>query len=304
MGRHPVTPMHEADLRLHLSQQTRRRIDLIDLAQLNAGQGAARRDALALNASGQGAPVVLIDVIDEATLAEAGRLVWQGRGPGLFSASSSGLQYALAAHWRKLGLIPATPSLPVAGPVDAIAIVSGSCSPATAEQIAWARANGFAVLRLDITQALSADGGAAETDRLANTAAALLAQGKSPLIASAEGPGDPAVTGFDAMAAAAGQSRTQAAERVGMALAQVMRGLLERVPALQRIVVAGGDSSGAVAGALEIEALSVAAGLAPGVPLCRAWSDNPQRDGLQIALKSGQLGGLSFFGAVKTGRFS
>ncbi len=304
MGRHPVTPMHEADLRLHLSQQTRRRIDLIDLAQLNAGQGAARRDALALNASGQGAPVVLIDVIDEATLAEAGRLVWQGRGPGLFSASSSGLQYALAAHWRKLGLIPATPSLPVAGPVDAIAIVSGSCSPATAEQIAWARANGFEVLRLDITQALSADGGAAETDRLANTAAALLAQGKSPLIASAEGPGDPAVTGFDAMAAAAGQSRTQAAERVGVALAQVMRGLLERVPALQRIVVAGGDSSGAVAGALEIEALSVAAGLAPGVPLCRAWSDNPQRDGLQIALKSGQLGGLSFFGAVKTGRFS
>ena len=302
MSRHPVTPMHEADLRRHLGAQTARRIELIDLVQSNTGVGAERRDALAGQATSPAdAPVVLIDVVDEATLAQAGQLVWQGRAAGLFSASSSGLQYALVAHWRALGLVPVVPSLPAASAVQTIAVVSGSCSPATAEQIDWAASHGFVVLRLEIAKVLNPATHAGEIERLVNLAAAALAQGTSPLVASAEGPHDPAVTGFDAMAQAAGLTRTHAAEQVGLALAQVMRGLLDCAPTLRRIVVAGGDSSGAVAGALEIDALSVAAGLSPGVPLCRAWSDNPRRDGLEIALKSGQLGGLDFFGRVKTG---
>ncbi len=299
MSRHPVTPMHEADLRLHLGAQTPRRIELIDLVQSNAGTGSERRDAIAAQTAQIAAPVVLIDVIDDTTLAEAGRLVWQGRGAGLFSASSSGLQYALAAHWRRCGLVPAVPSLPVAEPVNTIAVVSGSCSPATAEQINWARQHGFTVLRLDIAKALDPQHCEAEISRLVGLAAQALAQGISPLIASAEGSSDPAVIGFDGLAQTAGLTRTHAAGQVGVALAQVMRQLLDATPTLRRIVVAGGDSSGAVAGALQIEALSVAAGLTPGVPLCRAWSDNPGRDGLQIALKSGQLGGLDFFGRAR-----
>ncbi len=302
MARHPVTPMAEADLRRHLGAQTRRRTELIDLAQLQAGLGEARRDAL----MGDDVPVVLLDVIDEATLAEVGRLVWQGRGAGLFSASSSGLQYALAAFWRQQGLLPAQPWLPEADAVDAIAIVSGSCSPVTADQIGWARAQGFAVQRLDIAEVLHADsdGAAAEIEinRLVTAAALALGDGRSPLVFSAEGPDDRAVTGFDALAAGAGLPRAAAATQVGLALAQVMRRLLDRVPALRRIVVAGGDSSGAVTSALDIAALGVEAGLAPGAPLCRAWSERPERDGLQLVLKGGQMGGPEFFGRVRQGR--
>jgi len=298
MRRHPVTPMTEADLRRHLAAQTPRRTELIDLVQLGAGDGPARRDALA----GDDVPVVLLDVVDEATLAEAGRLVWQGRGAGLFSASSSGLQYALAAHWRQQGWLPATPSLPVADAAERIAVVSGSCSPVTAAQIGWARAHGFAAERLHIAAALHPGGADAEVERLVAAAAAHLGAGRSPLVYSAEGPDDPAVQGFDALAAAAGLPRGDAAVRVGEALAEVMRRLLDRAPALRRLVVAGGDSSGAVAGALDIAALSVDAGLAPGAPLCRAWSDRPARDGLQVVLKGGQMGGADFFGAVLRGR--
>jgi 3-oxoisoapionate kinase len=76
--------------------------------------------------------------------------------------------------------------------------------------------------------------------------------------------------------------------------------LLDRVE-LSRVVVAGGDSSGEVASALGISALSVAAGLAPGSPLCRVWSDLPRRDGLEIVLKGGQIGEASFFGSVRAG---
>ena len=79
-----------------------------------------------------------------------------------------------------------------------------------------------------------------------------------------------------------------------------MRRLLDRVE-LQRVVVAGGDSSGEVASALGINALTVLAGIAPGAPLCRAWSENSRRDGLEIVLKGGQMGSANFFEAVRVG---
>lgn len=124
--------------------------------------------------------------------------------------------------------------------------------------------------------------------------------GRSPLIFSAEGPDDPDVLAFDDIAASAQLSRAEAARRVGETLADVMRRLLDRTP-VRRVVVAGGDSSGEVASRLGIAALSVAAGMAPGAPLCRAWSDDPARDGLEIVLKGGQIGGVSFFGTVRDG---
>ena len=297
MARHPVTPMSESDLRRHLAAQTARRIELIDMVQLRAGTAAARIHALA----GDDAPVVFIDVLDEETLAAAGALVWQRRGAGLFSASSSGLQYALAAHWRALGLLPATPSLPAAAPVAAIAVVSGSCSPVTAAQIGWARTNGFHTERLQLARALEARTREAEIERVVGTATDALAHGVSPLVFSAEGPDDPSVTGFDAIARAAGLARADAARGVGTALADVTRRILDRARP-GRIVVAGGDSSGEVASALEIEALTVIAGIAPGAPLCRAWSSDARRDGLELVLKGGQMGTADFFGRVRAGQ--
>jgi uncharacterized protein YgbK (DUF1537 family) len=80
-----------------------------------------------------------------------------------------------------------------------------------------------------------------------------------------------------------------------------MRRLLDRVD-VRRVIVAGGDSSGEVASALDISALNVVAGMAPGAPLCRAFSKNPRRDGLEIALKGGQIGATDFFGLVRAGR--
>ena len=298
MSRHPVTPMHEADLRRHLAAQTPRPTRLVDFTQLKAGHGA---QALArCLADGDTPPVVLIDVLDEETLREAGRLVWEQRGDGVFSASSSGLQYALAAHWRAQGLLPPPAPLAAAAPAGRIAAVSGSCSPVTARQITQAQAQGFATLQLDPALLLCAQGEAA-CARVADAACAALAQGRSPLVYTALGPDDPAVLGFDAAAQTAGLSRAEAARRTGEALARTMRTVLERNPDLRRIAVAGGDSSGEVAAALDVQALTVAAGLAPGAPLCRAWSPNPQRDGLEIVLKGGQMGGHDFFATVRDG---
>ena len=297
MSRHPVTPMGESDLRRHLAAQTSRRIELIDMLQLRQGTAAQRANDLA----GDDVPVVFIDVLDEETLAAAGRLVWERRGAGIFSASSSGLQYALAAHWRELGLLPREPSLVRPAPVSSIAVVSGSCSPVTASQIAWARANGFHTERLQLPNALDARTREAEIERVVGVAMVALQKGISPLVFSAEGPDDETVTRFDQLALEAGLSRPEAARCVGTTLAEVMKRLLDRGRP-KRIVVAGGDSSGEVAGALNIQALTVTAGVAPGGPLCRAWSNDENRDGLEIVLKGGQIGAADFFGHVRAGR--
>lgn len=294
MSRHPVTPMDESDLRRHLAAQTTRRIELIDMLQLRDGMAAQCAETLA----GDDVPIVLIDVLDDETLAAAGRLVWQRRGDGLFSASSSGLQYALAAHWRELGLLPSVSSLPEPSAVTTIAVVSGSCSPVTASQIAWARANGFCTERLRLPNALDERLREAEIERVVAVATAALRQGMSPLIFSAEGPDDDTVTRFGQIAQQAGLARPEASRRVGATLAEVMKRLVDRAHPT-RIVIAGGDSSGEVASVLDIQALTVTAGLSPGAPLCRAWSADPDRDGLEIVLKGGQIGKEDFFGRAR-----
>jgi 3-oxoisoapionate kinase len=291
MSRHPVTPMPEADLTRHLAQQTSLQIALIDFNAIKTGLADRQLSQIKEGHT----PVVLMDVLDEETLVEAGRLVWENREQGLFSASSSGLQDALAAHWRNIGLLPETLGLPVARPAEAIAVISGSCAPATAFQIAHAIHQGFVPLRLDIESVLARECQDGEIARLVTAAVDALVEGKSPLVFSAQGPDDPAVIGFDAMANGQHLSRSEAADRVGTALGVVLRGIIARVPTLQRFVVAGGDSSGAVANALDIAALTIAAGLSPGAPLCRIWSDDPALDGREIVLKGGQMGDADFF---------
>ncbi|WP_293853166.1 four-carbon acid sugar kinase family protein [uncultured Alsobacter sp.] len=295
MARHPVTPMGEADLAIHLSRQTQRRIELVHLVQLKQGRGADRLAGLA----GDDVPVVLIDVLDDETLAEAGRLVWENRGEGLFTASSSGLQYALVAYWRGCGaLAPETAARP-ASAVDRIAVVSGSCSPATQAQIGWASEHGFDAIRLDAAAAVSGDV-EREADRCTGLALAALGQGRDPLVFSALGPADPSLATVAAAAERTGLDPAAANRRIGQALASVMRTLLERT-GLTRVAVAGGDTSGDVASSLGLMALTALAPLAPGSPLCAAWSDDPSRPPLEVALKGGQVGSASFFGAVKAG---
>src|SRR5690606_27811295 len=145
MAHHPVTPMREADLARHLAIQTQQAIALVDLAVLKAGDGAERLKALVAG----GARIVLIDVIDEETLSIAGAVVAGTRGRPHLSASSSALEHALIAHWRSTGAPPPAPAPAGIGPVDRLLVLSGSCSPVTAGQIAYAQRHGFSLVPAD-----------------------------------------------------------------------------------------------------------------------------------------------------------
>jgi uncharacterized protein YgbK (DUF1537 family) len=274
MSRHPITPMDEGDLRLHLSRQTRLRIALLDLLALTGTPEEVDRRFEALLASGP--EVILFDVLDDARLAEAGRLIWTSREP--FVAGSSGIEYALAAHWRSTGDLCPAPSPRPAGEADRLLAVCGSCSSITEGQIGWALEHGFAGLRV------GEDAEAVERRALAE-----LDRGRSVVLYTARGPGDPAIR--DARARG---------ERVGTRLGGIARRVVEAA-GLRRVLVAGGDTSGWVARELGIFALEMAVPIAPGSPLCRARSREDAFDGLEIALKGGQVGKVDYFGAVLRG---
>jgi uncharacterized protein YgbK (DUF1537 family) len=235
---------------------------------------------------------VLFDTIDDGHMLAIGRALWEQAAEGrLFVVGSSGVEYALTAWWRERGVFPPAAPFAPQGPAGQIVVMSGSASPVTAEQIAWAEANGFASVRLDVARLLAADGG--YSAELVGRALALLAEGRSPLFYSARGPDDSALK-------AAGQGGEPVTERLGVAQGRLLRAILERA-ALRRICVAGGDTCGHVVRQLGIAAMTVLAPLAPGSPLCRAHGPHGSFDGLQLALKGGQVGKADYFGRVRDG---
>jgi len=299
MSRHPVTPANEADLRRHLARQTSRRIGLFDILKVGLPEPEARA-ALDTIVAG-GAEIVLFDVIYARQLALLGGLIdgFAGRGKPLFSVGSSGVEMALGARWTEEGRLRPARQWAAPGRADPLLVVSGSCSPVTAGQIAWASRNGFVVIRLDVAalpgKAGRRRGGRGSVpDSAARTAAkavAHLREGRNVVVCTCQGGVDPSSPGFKAAPGAV----------VGGALGGLVRLVLERVR-VRRLLFAGGDSSSYAVRALGLEAVEMLAPLTPGAPLCRAHAPGSPADGLEANFKGGQVGAEDYFGAVVRGR--
>jgi uncharacterized protein YgbK (DUF1537 family) len=296
MQHHPVTPMDEADLGRHLARQTAARIGLVDFLALQSGAGDA---ALAAALAG-GAQIVSLDAVDEVTLAAAGRLIWQNRDAVRFAAGSQGIEYALVAHWRAAGLLPADPEPPRMEAVSRVVAVSGSCSPVTAQQIAYAGEHGFRCIPIDATQAVDTQAWRRETARATAAALRALSEGFDPLVHTALGPDDPAVAALRDAVRASGVSAGDVNDRIGTGLGIVLGDVL-RQTGLVRGGIVGGDTSGHAVQAMGIRALTALASVAPGIGLCRAFTDDPDAPDLELALKGGQIGAADFFSALRRG---
>ena len=280
MSRHPVTPMDEADLRLHLARQTQLPIDLVPANALND----AAVDAVIDAATG----IVLFDVFDMATQVEAGRqLLRIANRVGPFIAGSSGIEYALVKA-QALG----SASFPALPKVDRIIAVSGSCSPTTARQIRQALAHGFTGLHADpLDLARMPDAAVAH---LSAEAKRLMGEGRSVLVYTALEPETDRGGPLDAIPGGR--------HRVGQGLGRIARAAIEGL-GLKRAILAGGDTSSHALGELDVFALTTRFPLTatPGSPLCTAASVDPKLDGLEIAMKGGQVGGDDYFVALRDG---
>ena len=227
--------------------------------------------------------------------ADVGKLLWDQRRDSRFVVGSQGIEYALVSHLQREGVIDTVPAPKGLGRDDRMAVVSGSVSPTSEGQIAWARNNGFEPIRLDAASLLGGEAQDAE-DQALNDARISLAAGKPPIVFTAAGPGDPSLN--EVRQAAAGDMN-RANDMIGRALGRIMLSLVEDLE-LRRIAVSGGDTSGRVCEALGIYALEAVAPTIPGAAINRARAKG-KLDGLEIALKGGQMGSPDYFGWVREG---
>ncbi len=287
MARHPVTPMPESDVARHIATQS----DRIDASLWTGAQPVARHGAI---------QVVTLDSQDASSETEAGRLIWEGRDANRFVVGSQGVEYALVRHWIETGALKQVAPPNGVGRADGMVVVSGSVSPTTAEQISWSRANGFETIRFDASQAArNINAMSVEVDRVVQESLAAIAAGQVPLIFTAEGPDDPAIARLHAAVKDAGADIVHVNRVIGQALGEILDGILTQ-SCIRRAVISGGDTSGYATKQLGIFALSALAPTIPGASLCKAHADGPM-DGLELALKGGQMGSTDYFGWIRDG---
>lgn len=304
MRDHPVTPMHESDLRRHLGKQTTRPIGGIDQRYLDDYEDLET----ALERTITEDEIVILDALNEKHLDNIGHLFWtranDASGP-LFAVGSSGLEHhALVSCWDELGLIERDTSyFEKQEPVEQIAVMSGSASAETASQIDWADDHGFHLVPIDTEQLVDPDEASEARTEAVKSGLSALEAGDSVIIYSARGPDDPTIDitreRFEAR-----DTEEDLESYLGRQQGIIFHDLLQSAD-LARACVAGGDTSSHVISHLDLEALEAIAPVGPGGPLCHAYSQNEAFDGLEFALKGGQVSTendeFDYFGAVRQG---
>jgi uncharacterized protein YgbK (DUF1537 family) len=281
MSHHPVTPMREANLRIHLHAQTATSIGLVDLTALQAGTAS---EAVATQLE-VGNEAILFDTIDTETLTAVGDLLWQeAQQQPFFSASSSGLTAAIVSALRNAGLLPKAVALVKIEAANPLLVVSGSCSTVTERQIRYALAHGYNGIVLDPAALLAPDTAAFARAAAVEAAIASLAAGRDTVLYTSLGLPTNAAHG----------------ERLGFALGSILNEIIA-LTAVRRVLLCGGDTSSHAVQQLGIYALTWITTLEPGAPLCRAHADNahPNLQHLEFVLKGGQIGADNFFDVVR-----
>ena len=298
---HPVTPMDESDLRIHLSRQTSLPIQLVDVLQLNPATAADARSLAQSATRAKPSPILLFDTLDESHLQAIGAIIedLSSLSFPLFCVGSSGLEYALAAHHQncKGGETSRRQEKPRPSPVRQLIAVSGSCSPVTHRQMERAAGHGFSLVTLPPTLFTDPERGSVE--RVVGEARAALVDGQSVILHTSLGPEDPRIAVLT-KALACRESPAATAALIGSVLGQLMDGIATNSPDC-RLVVCGGDTSTHVARALGIDALEFVAPMAPGSPLCRIHAPSRAVHGREIVFKGGQVGRDDFFQDVLAG---
>ena len=272
MRDHPLTPMRNSDLVAVLGAQTPRPVGLVEHATVRRGADAVRAALDGLREAGTRHAVV--DAITDADLVAIGTAC----ADLPLITGGSGVATGLPANFRAGGLLAEAgeaATLPAASGLAAV--IAGSCSPATLGQIEAMAASRPAFFvdaeALAARKRVAAEALAWAGPRLAD----------GPVLIYASAP--PArVRRIQKRLGA-----DKAGAMIERCLARIARGLVDA--GVGRLVVAGGETAGAVVGALGVNALRIGAEIDPGVP----WTMSVGEPRLHLALKSGNFGGPDFF---------
>lgn len=274
MRHHPLTPMLDANLLRVLQPQTRQQVALLPQPVVQQGAVAVREKLQQLQQ--QGAGIAVADAIsneDLLSLAEACAEL-----PLL--TAGSGLALGLGPAYARRGWFSPRPLADqLSAAQGSAALISGSCSEATQGQLARWLAAGHSSLRLD---PLALHQGRQSLAELKAQAVELLRNGPVLIHATAD---HATVRSVQAQL-----GTEQAGALTEQALAELACALVEA--GVRKLVVAGGETSGAVTQALGVSELRIGPSICPGVP----WTEGRwQGQALWLALKSGNFGGPQFF---------
>ncbi|GAB7003312.1 four-carbon acid sugar kinase family protein [Nocardioides sp. AN3] len=268
---HPLNPMRDAQLRRVLGAQTSRPVGLVGLPVVDAGAEAVAALLTEISESGAGAHHVIADAVRDGDLDTLARAT---AGDRLAAGGAAyGAAFAAAAHARA-GHRPDAAGKRPTPPPGPTAILAGSLSRATREQV---RTFDGAKLTLGVAELVDSD---AAVRRAVDFAGGRLADG--PVLIS---------TDHDAAAEAASAAGSPPAElsyRIEMAMGRI--GVALAGLGVRRLIVAGGETSGAVADALALRSARIGPDISVGVP----WIVAEDR-GLGVAFKSGNFGQTAFF---------
>jgi 3-dehydrotetronate 4-kinase len=266
---HPLNPMTDPDLRRWLARQSREPVGLVAAPIVREG-GAALRRALD-EAAGRGERLVIVDAVSDEDLLT----IAQACADAPLITGGSGIALGLPQNFIRLGLASGAGAAfePVDGPE---AILAGSCSRATLGQIEVHRRD-HPALEVEVEAVME---GAVTAEALAAFVHAH--QGEAPLVYSSASP-------ERVRKVQEAHGREAVAQRLDGLFAETARRLV--YDGVRRLVVAGGETSGAVVSALAVDALAIGPEIDPGVPALAATQGQP----LGLALKSGNFGAPDFF---------
>ncbi len=277
MEHHPLTPMTDPDLRRWLALQTSDPVGHVPAAAVWAGTDAIR-ERIGSEAA-RGCRLIIADAVRDDDLFALGRAA----ADDVFLTGGSGIALGLPDNFRRKGLLKEKDDALRPQTDGRTAVLSGSCSGATRQQVA---VHARTAPALPVSADDLMDGKVT-----AETAADwVLRQDGLPLVYSSSDP--VAVT-----AAQTRYGREQVTGRFEAFFAAVARAIVAR--GITRLITAGGETSGAVVEALGLDRLAIGPEISPGVPALRATDD------LTLALKSGNFGSEDFFSkaqAVLAGR--
>ena len=292
MSRHPVTPMHESDLSLVLTQQGFITAYTVDLRSLDHFEATPK--ALATELMNHDS--VVFDGYTLKQVMTAAASLWHASQERQVCAmAAQGFAHGLGAWLRQSGRLASNQPTHKLDAVDRLLVLSGSCSALSAEQIAWARQAGFLTMRANLSLLDGKDPGALQT--LENHMLGALKSGTSVIVFTAEGPDDALVSAASTQALSA----SAMAQRIGHLFARLARVAFAQT-GLQRLVVAGGDSSSFTMREINARALEIKAShFEQNAHVCTLLSEDPQINHKEVLLKGGQVGQADLYSLMLDG---
>jgi uncharacterized protein YgbK (DUF1537 family) len=269
MQHHPLNPMTDPDIRRWLQHQSQGGVGHVPWPAVKAGTNTIAGALEGAAANGQ--TLVVVDAIDDVDLLAIGAALKDSRFLTGGSGIAMGLAHNFISKGKARGALPT--GVNINGPE---AILAGSCSNATRDQIEF-HLQSHPALAIGVDQVMS--GAMTENDVVEF---AMRNVGRAPLIYSSATPSE-------VESAQARYGKETVAGRLDRLFAIAARQLVAR--GVQRLVVAGGETSGAVVSALDIDSVVVGEEIAPGVPVLSAAAPVP----IALALKSGNFGSRDFF---------